>query len=128
MKISTLGDVIGTVHQDRATTIAGLTGAAPATIPVKISLESERGFKKQFEFQVVSDQLFTPLFTYASILSTLTSYERETGAATFNIKGTMSEVDGQNQVGGWFSATASEHRRLVMAPRRSSSTTIERFR
>src|SRR5688572_8275901 len=89
MKISTLGDVIGTVSQDRATTIAGLTGAAPATIPVKIALESERGFKKQFEFQVVSDQLFTPLFTYASILSTLTSYERETGAATFNIKGTM---------------------------------------
>ena len=26
MKIATLGDVIGTVHQDRATTIAGLTG------------------------------------------------------------------------------------------------------
>ena len=46
MKIATLGDVIGTVQQDRATTIAGLTGAAPATIPVKISLESERGFKK----------------------------------------------------------------------------------
>jgi hypothetical protein len=89
MKIATLGDVIGTIHQDRATTIAGLTGDAPATIPVKIALESERGFKKQFEFRVVNDQLFTPLFTYASILSTLTSYERETGAATFNIKGTM---------------------------------------
>jgi hypothetical protein len=89
MKISTLGDVIGTVQQDRATTIAGLTGVPPATIPVKISLESERGFKKQFEFSVVNDQLFTPLFTYASILSTLTSYERETGAATFTIKGTM---------------------------------------
>jgi hypothetical protein len=89
MKISTLGDVVGTVQQDRATTIAGLTGSGPSTIPVKISLESERGFKKQFEFKVVNDQLFTPLFTYASILSTLTSYERETGAATFNIKGTM---------------------------------------
>jgi hypothetical protein len=61
----------------------------PATIPVKIALESDRGFKKSFEFQVVNDQLFTPLFTYASILSTLTSYERETGAATFNVKGTM---------------------------------------
>jgi hypothetical protein len=89
MKIATLGDVVGTVHQDRATTIAGLTGDAPATIPVKIALESERGFNKRFEFRVVNDQLFTPLFTYASILSTLTSYERETGAATFNIKGTM---------------------------------------
>jgi hypothetical protein len=89
MKIATLGDVIGTVQQDRATTIAGLTGSGPQTIPVKIALESERGFKKQFEFKVVNDQLFTPLFTYASILSTLTSYERETGAATFSIKGTM---------------------------------------
>ena len=89
MKISTTGDVIGTVRQDRATTIAGLMGAGPATIPVKIALESERGFKKEFEFRVVNDQLFTPLFTYAAILSTLTSYERETGAATFNIKGTM---------------------------------------
>jgi hypothetical protein len=89
MKIATTGDVIGTVQQDRATTIAGLMGDAPATIPVKISLESERGYKKEFAFRVVNDQLFTPLFTYASILSTLTSYERETGAATFSIKGTM---------------------------------------
>jgi hypothetical protein len=89
MKIATTGDVIGTVQQDRATTIAGLIGGAPATIPVKIALESERGFKKQFSFSVVNDQMLTPLFTYASILSTLTSYERETGAATFTIKGTM---------------------------------------
>ena len=89
MKIATTGDVIGTVQQDRATTIAGLMGGAPATIPVKIALESERGFKKQFSFSVVNDQMLTPLFTYASILSTLTSYERETGAATFTIKGTM---------------------------------------
>jgi hypothetical protein len=89
MKIATTGEVIGTIQQDRATTIAGLLGSAPATIPVKISLESDRGFKKSFQFEVVNDQLFTPLFTYASILSTLTSYERETGAATFNVKGTM---------------------------------------
>jgi hypothetical protein len=89
MKIATAGDVIGIVQQDRATTIAGLLGSGPGMIPVKLSLESERGFKKSFEFQVVNDQLFTPLFTYASILSTLTSYERETGAATFNVKGTM---------------------------------------
>jgi hypothetical protein len=65
---------------------------------VKISLESDRGYKKSFQFQVVNDQLFTPLFTYASILSTLTSYERETGAATFNVKGTM-DVKSHGQIG-----------------------------
>jgi hypothetical protein len=89
MKIATLGDIVGTVQQDRATTIAGLTGDAPPTIPVKLSLESDRGYTKQFEFRIVNDQMLTPLFTYVSIVSTLTSYERETGAATFNMKGTM---------------------------------------
>lgn len=119
MKISTLGDVIGTIHQDRATTIAGLTGEAPATVPVKISLESERGFKKQFEFRVVSDQLFTPLFTYASILSTLTSYERETGAATFNIKGTMNvKSHGEIKIEDLFSGTSASMNTAgsIMAP------------
>jgi SpoIVB peptidase S55 len=119
MKISTLGDVVGTVNQDRATTIAGLTGAAPTTIPVRISLESERGFKKQFEFRVVSDQLFTPLFTYASILSTLTSYERETGAATFNIKGTMNvKSHGEIKIEDLFSGNSASMSTAgsVMAP------------
>ena len=119
MKISTLGDVIGTVRQDRATTIAGLTGDGPATIPVKIALESDRGFKKQFEFQVVNDQLFTPLFTYASILSTLTSYERETGAATFNIKGTMNvKSHGEIKIEDLFSGNTASTSTAgsVMAP------------
>jgi hypothetical protein len=90
MKIATTGALIGTVSQDRATTIAGTLGPGPAMIPVKLTLQSDRGFKKSFEFQVVNDQVFTPLFTYASILSTLGSYERETGAASFSIKGKMS--------------------------------------
>jgi hypothetical protein len=89
MKIATTGEVVGTVSQDRATTIAGTLGAAPRMIPVKISLQSDRGIKKTFEFQVVNDQSFTPLFTYAAILSTLGSYERETGSASFNVKGKM---------------------------------------
>ncbi len=108
MKIATTGDVIGTVHQDRATTIAGLMGDAPPTIPVKVTLESDRGFKKHFEFRVVNDQLFTPLFTYASILSTLSSYERETGAATFSIKGTMNvKSHGQIKIEDLFSGNGA---------------------
>ena len=119
MKIATLGDIVGTVQQDRATTIAGLTGDAPMTVPVKISLESERGFKKTFEFRVVNDQLFTPLFTYASILSTLTSYERETGAATFNIKGTMNvKSHGEIKIEDLFSGNSASLNTAgsVMAP------------
>jgi hypothetical protein len=119
MKIATTGDVIGTVQQDRATAIAGLLGTGPSMIPVKISLESDRGFKKSFQFQVVNDQLFTPLFTYASILSTLTSYERETGAATFNVKGTMNvKAHGQIDIEDLFSGDRASLNTAasVMAP------------
>jgi hypothetical protein len=119
IKIATTGDVIGTVQQDRATTIAGLMGSAPATIPVRIALESERGFKKEFSFRVVNDQLFTPLFTYASILSTLTSYERETGAATFTIRGTMNvKSHGEVKIEDLFSGNSASLNTAgsVMAP------------
>jgi hypothetical protein len=87
MKLSTTGETIGTVVQDRATAIAGRLGKGPRMIPVTISLESGRGPKQTFNFRVVNDQLFGPLMTYASILNTLGSYERQYGAATFSVRG-----------------------------------------
>jgi hypothetical protein len=87
MKVATTGETIGTFRQDRATAIAGTLGKGPDLIPIRISLDTERGLKKTFTFQVVNDQLFTPLLTYVSIVNTLTSYEREFGAATFAVKG-----------------------------------------
>jgi hypothetical protein len=86
-KPSTIGSVIGTFRQDRATTIAGTLGEGPSMLPIRIDLETGRGFKRKFSFEVVRDQLFTPLLTYVSILNTLKSYEREYGAASFSVKG-----------------------------------------
>jgi hypothetical protein len=90
MKIASTGEVIGTVQQDRATTIAGTLGPGPALIPVRISLTSERGTKKTFNMAMVNDQLFTPLLAYLSIVNTLSSYERQNGAASYAIRGTAS--------------------------------------
>ncbi len=88
MKLSTTGEVIGTVLQDRATAIAGRLGPGPRMIPITITLESARRAKETFHFNVVNDQLFGPLMTYASILNTLGSYERQFGSATFSVRGT----------------------------------------
>ena len=87
IKIAETGETIGTFQQDRSTTIAGHLGAGPKLIPIDISLETARGVKKDLSFKIVEDQLFTPLLTYVSILNTLTSYEREFGAATYTVKG-----------------------------------------
>jgi hypothetical protein len=88
MKIAMTGETVGTFSQDRATAIAGTLGPGPDMVPVHIALETERGLKESLSFEVVNDQLLTPLLTYVSILNTLSSYERQNGAATFAVKGT----------------------------------------
>jgi hypothetical protein len=91
MKVASTGEVVGTVSQDRATTIAGTLGRGPAMIPVKITLNnSERGLRKTFTMAMVNDELFTPLLAYLSILNTLTSYERQNGVGTYVLKGSAS--------------------------------------
>jgi hypothetical protein len=94
-KISSLGETIGTMHQDRATAIAGTLGKGPALVPMTVTLQrsadrGERlasdGEKRTFKYMLVNDQLFTPLIAYVALFNTLSSYERQFGAATFSLK------------------------------------------
>jgi hypothetical protein len=86
-KLASIGDIVGVVHQDRATAIAGTLGRGPDLVPVSLTLSPERGPTRTFKFGVVKDQLFTPILTLASIVNTLQAYEREFGAATFTVRG-----------------------------------------
>src|SRR5580704_1316080 len=90
MKLSSTGEVIGTFLQDRAAAIAGRLGAGPRMIPITLTLESDRSPKRTFHFGVVNDQLFGPLMSYASLLNTFSSYERQFGASTFAVRGRVS--------------------------------------
>ena len=89
-KISALGEVIGTMKQDRATAIAGVLGKGPAMVPLTVTLESQRGGealpKRTLKYDLVNDQMLTPLLTYVAMFNTLGSYERQVGAATFAVK------------------------------------------
>jgi hypothetical protein len=87
-KMASVGEIVGTMRQDRATAIAGTLGPGPATVPVKLTLTSDGGTPRAFTFQVVKDQLFTPVLTFAAIANTLQAYEREFGVATFSVRGT----------------------------------------
>ena len=89
-KISTLGDVIGTMRQDRATAIAGTLGKGPATIPMTVTLNSRRGGEarsRTFRFDLGTDETFTPLLSYIALFNTLSGYERQFGTGTFVLKG-----------------------------------------
>jgi hypothetical protein len=87
MKIASTGEVIGTISQDRSTTVAGTLGAGPAMIPIQLTLNSERAPSRTFTMSMVNDQLLTPMLAYVAILDTLASYERENGVATYVMRG-----------------------------------------
>ena len=86
-KIVAIGDVIGTVEQDRATAIGGTIGPKPRMIPVTLALDSGRGAARTLRFEVAHDEFFTPLLTFLAVTNSLISYERQVGSATFGIKG-----------------------------------------
>jgi hypothetical protein len=86
-KLSSTGEVIGTFLQDRATAIAGRLGPGPNLLPVTLTLDAERGGSRTFKFDVVRDQLFTPLMTYTALVNTLGSYERQFGISTYSVQG-----------------------------------------
>jgi hypothetical protein len=99
-KISTMGDVIGTLRQDRATAIAGTLGKGPATVPMTVTLRSTREgatTTRTFRFRIGTDQTFTPLLSYVTLFNTLSGYERGFGTATFALKGTA-RVKGHAEV------------------------------
>ncbi len=56
---------------------------------MKVTLErtgSADASRRTFNYQLVNDQLFTPLLTYVALFNTLGAYERQFGAATFSVK------------------------------------------
>jgi SpoIVB peptidase S55 len=90
-KISSLGETIGTMQQDRATAIAGTLGRGPSLVPMTITLNSARqtgasAIQRTIKLNLVNDQLFTPLLAYVSVFNTLGAYERQYGAATMAVK------------------------------------------
>jgi hypothetical protein len=82
-----MGETIGTMQQDRATAVAGMLGKGPALIPMTVTLHSDRAAApRTMKFNLVNDQLFTPLLAYVTMFNTLGSYERQFGSATFTVK------------------------------------------
>ena len=105
MKIATLGPIIGTMSQDRATAVGGTLGAAPRELEINVVLDVRaRAGRDASRSQCLRDQALTPLFTYVAVLSAISRYERETGAMTVAARGSVSfGADGQVAIDDLFS-------------------------
>ena len=88
-KLASIGEVLGTIDQDRATGIYGSFGPGPTMVPVRMSFESpDRDLQRTFNFEIVEDAIFTPLLTFTTALNTFSTWTRSVGPSTFEVSAT----------------------------------------
>ncbi|MDA2934352.1 hypothetical protein MYX82_08405 [Acidobacteria bacterium AH-259-D05] len=96
-KVSATGEFIGSIKQDRATGIMGVTGEKPKLVPVDLRLHTSRNEVKQFHFELVRDNFLTPFLMSFAVQNSIVSSERSIGEQTLQVKITIS-VQGQEDV------------------------------
>ena len=108
MRLSSLGPVIGTMSQDRATAVGGSLGAGPRELEIAVRLTSDRAVERRFRFFVLHDPFLTPIFSFVAVLNSLSAYERETGVLSIRATGTTTfGPDGQVSLDDFFSGDAA---------------------
>ena len=87
-KIAAVGEVVGTIDQDRSTGISGSLGPGPRLVPLHVTLNApDRNRVDTFDFEIVADELFTPLLAYNAMLNILFTHSRQMGSATYVVRG-----------------------------------------
>ncbi len=96
-KLSSAGQMVGAISQDRATGIYGMLGHAPKMIPVKINLHTSRDRTETYTYEVANDKFLTPILLNITIFSTIGSTERAMGDSTISVRGRIN-VAGQQPI------------------------------
>jgi hypothetical protein len=95
-KILETGELAGSIRQDRGMGIYGILGEKPKMVPLNIHLNTSRGGKKEFRYELACDRLLTPLLVNLTVYNTIIISERAQGFVTLRIKGKINIKDEQS--------------------------------
>lgn len=93
-KLSGTGSLIGQVSMDREAGIAGRLGPGPAMVPCKVRIISTDGGMEEYSFEVVRDNLLTPMLLETALFSSINVTERSLGPLTIRVRGNAVFTDG----------------------------------
>lgn len=96
-KISSAGQLVGSIRQDRSTVVFGQLGDRPNMIPARITVQTSRNKTEAYTFEIVSDPVLTPLLTKFTLMSALSATERTIGNQTVTLNGRIA-IEGQPDV------------------------------
>ncbi|MXZ73050.1 MAG: hypothetical protein F4Z04_16320 [Acidobacteria bacterium] len=99
-KITTIGDTVGTIDQDRSTGIYGSLGGGPTLIPIDVTIAAaDRELTESFAFEVIEDPFFTPTLALTGLLNTLLSWTEDlSSASTLEVTGAVHLRDGHDPI------------------------------
>ncbi|HSO75757.1 MAG TPA: SpoIVB peptidase S55 domain-containing protein [Blastocatellia bacterium] len=96
-KLSSGGNLVGSIHQDRSTGVFGQLGDKPQMVPVRLTVHTSRNKTEVYNFEIVSDGFLTPLLTRMTMFSAIAATERQLGNQTLKLTGRIT-INGQPDV------------------------------
>lgn len=97
-KVGNIGKVLGTINQDRASGIAGITGSVPKSVPVFIAVsDTSRGINSSSRINIIEDEQMVPVILDAAVFNTVSKTVDRNGGGTAKLHFEISGVDSSGQ-------------------------------
>jgi hypothetical protein len=94
-KISSAREWMGTITEDRSTSVFGELGRRAATVPLEIELHGSRHAPLHYNMEMVNDRVLLPFILQMAVFNAIDATERTLGMGTFILHG---EVDFQQAI------------------------------
>jgi hypothetical protein len=86
-KILEMAEPAGVIRQDRASGIYGVIGTQPRMIPLRVSMSTSRGVKRELKYELARDRFLTPFLVNLAVFNSIVSSDRSLGVSTVEVKG-----------------------------------------
>jgi hypothetical protein len=97
-KVGSLGEVVGTINQDRNAGVAGQVGKGPKTIPVFVSVtDSSRSLNGSVRVQLIDDELLTPALLGSVAANSVSKVFDFAGGGTARVTFDINALDKKNE-------------------------------
>jgi hypothetical protein len=92
-KITTTGNLVGSINQDRATCVFGQLGDKPRMIPVRLTVRTSRNKTENYNFELIADPFLAPILMRIALTSAIMGTERQMGPQTVKVNGRITLKD-----------------------------------
>jgi len=95
-KLTSKETPIGRITQDRTPGVFGEIGQMPRMIPLNITLQNDKGEKKEYHVKLTEDKIFTPLLANMVVANLITGEERSLSDLSLELKGDIYLENGKS--------------------------------